>query len=126
MAKRLEEILLERLREDPTAPCIWWKGTWWTREDLSRLVRDCEAVLSRSGFREGLRLAAPLPNSPLLTALSIACWRLGGALAPLNLKAGIQGMQRTLGMLDVHGVVLPADRVARRVVIGVFPLVWGE
>ena len=110
MAKRLEEILLERLREDPTAPCIWWKGTWWTREDLSRLVRDCEAVLSRSGFREGLRLAAPLPNSPLLTALSIACWRLGGALAPLNLKAGIQGMQRTLGMLDVHGVVLPADK----------------
>ena len=56
MAKRLEEILLERLREDPTAPCIWWKGTWWTREDLSRLVRNCEAVLSRSGFREGLRL----------------------------------------------------------------------
>ena len=76
MAERLEEALLERLREDPAAPCIWWKGSWWSREDLSRLVRACESALARSGFGEGMRLAAPLPNSPLLTALSIACWRL--------------------------------------------------
>ena len=110
MAERLEEALLERLREDPAAPCIWWKGSWWSREDLSRLVRSCESTLARSGFGEGMRLAAPLPNSPLLTALSIACWRLGGAIAPLNLKAGIQGMQRTLGMLDVHAAVVPAEK----------------
>jgi long-chain acyl-CoA synthetase len=107
LEKRLETLLLERLREEPNARCLFWRGNWMTRDDLARLVLADEAALAAAGFGPGARLASLLPNSPSTLALSIACWRLGGAIAPLNPRAGSEGLSRILDRLEPFATLVP-------------------
>jgi long-chain acyl-CoA synthetase len=69
----------------------------------------CEAVLRASGFSGGQRLAALMPNCPLVTALSLAVWRIGGSFCPLNVKSGVPSLTATLELLEPFAVVLSEE-----------------
>ncbi|MBQ3457039.1 MAG: AMP-binding protein, partial [Synergistaceae bacterium] len=90
--ERLENIILPKLEENPSENCYWWDGKWYTRENLLSLVSNCENVLRSAGFSRGQRLVVMLRNSPLIPALSLAVWKLGGTFCPLNEKAGLESL----------------------------------
>lgn len=112
-AERLEQVIALAWRGKEKSSCVWWQGEWWSWERLNALASDCEEKLRRSGFGSGQRLAVLLPNSPMVHALSLACWRLGGTIAPLNARAGLCNLTNTLKMLDVNAIILTEDAFAK-------------
>lgn len=95
------EIRYERLwKGREVKDCLWWDGRWWSWGELDGYVRDCEKKLKDAGFERGQRIAVILPNSPAVIALSVACWKLGGAIAPINSKSGRDNLIDTLRVLD--------------------------
>ena len=107
MKKRLESLILPRLEKELKQKTLWWKGQWWASSRFLALVDSCEKNLAQGGFGEGQRLVLLLPNCPLVLALSIAAWRLKGAVAPLNLQSGPSALVENMAVLDPWGVVLP-------------------
>ena len=106
---RLENIIIPNLEKDINAKCYWWDGSWYTRKDLLDLVNNCEAVLKRSGFSRGQKLVVMLRNCPLIPALSLACWKLGGIFCPLNEKAGLESLTGTLDLIKPFAVIAGHD-----------------
>lgn len=103
--ERLENIIIPKLEENPEAPCYWWDGKWYTRSDMLSLVGNCEAVLRNAGFSRGQKLVVMLRNSPLIPALSLAVWKLGGIFCPLNEKAGLESLTGTLALIQPFAVI---------------------
>jgi long-chain acyl-CoA synthetase len=110
---RLEEVFANAWRGKENDDCIWWEGEWWPWKRLNDLADDCTQKLKEAGFTKGQRIAILLPNSPMVIALSVACWRLGGAIAPLNARTGAVNLLSTIKMLDVHTLVLSEDGCAK-------------
>ncbi len=102
---RLENIILPKLEENPAENCYWWDGNWHKRSDLLTLVKNCESVLRNAGFTRGQKLVVMLRNSPLIPALSLAVWKLGGIFCPLNEKAGLESLTGTLELIKPFAVV---------------------
>ena len=102
---RLEKIILPKLEAEPEKPCYWWDGKFYTRKDLLALVNNCENVLRNAGFSRGQKLVVMLRNSPLIPALSLAVWKLGGVFCPLNEKAGIPSLKGTLSLIKPFAVI---------------------
>ncbi len=106
---RLEErytaAWLGRENED----CLWWQDKWWSWNKLNELALDCERKLKKSGFEKGQRIAVLLPNCPMIFALSVAAWRLGGSIAPLNARTGVVNMASTIKMLDPHSLIVAEE-----------------
>lgn len=109
MVERLERIILENLRNNPGEKCLWWEGKWWTCGDLLSLVEKSAEGLRKGGFSTGSRLAVLLPNSPLVLALSIAAWSLGGAVSPLNSKSGLPSLLGTLDLVEPCAAVIAPE-----------------
>ena len=107
--KRLEDLIESTWRGKDEKKCLWWQGEWWSWARFTALTDDCAEKLRAAGFSKGQRLALLLPNSPLVLALSLACWRLGGAVAPLNARTGAVNLSDTIKMLDVHSVILTEE-----------------
>lgn len=110
---RLDNLFVSAWEGRENEHCIWWQGEWWSWERLNRLAVECEAVLKASGFGAGQRLAVMLPNCPMIFALSVACWRLRGAIAPLNARTGFLSIMDTLDLLDVNAVLLSEEGYER-------------
>ncbi|MCL2009379.1 MAG: AMP-binding protein [Synergistaceae bacterium] len=106
MSERLESIINARLAEDKEAGCFWWDGKWYSKSDFSELTDKCEDTLRKSGFGKGQRLAVLMPNCPMIPALSLAVWRLGGAISPLNVKSGMPSLIGTLELIEPFAVVM--------------------
>ena len=106
---RLDDAIRAAWQGKEESDCIWWQGRWWSWRRFETLVADCEEKLRASGFGVGQRLAVLLPNSPMALALSVACWRLGGAVAPLNARTGAVNLIDTIKMLDVNAVILTEE-----------------
>lgn len=104
--ERLEKAILDNLRQAPEKPCLWWEGEWWSNGDLLSLTEELTSVLKEGGFKAGYRIAALLPNSPLVLGLSLAAWSLGGAISPLNAKSGVPSLMGTLKLVEPCGVIL--------------------
>jgi long-chain acyl-CoA synthetase len=112
-SRRKERSLLERLdvfidraiAENPGNRCFWWDGSWFDFAFLKKLADTAEAALAASGFSEGQRLVVLMPNNPMFLALSLAAWRLGGSVCPLNVKAGVPSLVGTLALLEPFAVV---------------------
>ena len=107
--RRLENIIIPHLEASPEKDCYWWDGKWYKRSDLMQLVRNCEDVLKSSGFGHGQRLVVMLRNCPLIPALSLAAWRLGGIFCPLNEKAGLESLTGTLDLIKPFAVIAEHD-----------------
>lgn len=108
---RLDERFTRVWKGNENGDCLWWQGSWWSWNRLNDLADDCEKKLRAAGFKRGQRLALLLPNSPVVFAICIAVWRLGGAVAPLNARAGLQNLMSTVEMLDVSAVFIPKEKL---------------
>jgi len=86
---------------------LWWKGQWWSRKDFNDLVMAYEERFRDAGFKPGYRIATLLPNCPALLALSVACWKLDGAVVPLNLTDKIESLAKYIGHAEPSVIVAP-------------------
>ncbi|MGI6442474.1 MAG: AMP-binding protein [Synergistaceae bacterium] len=111
ITNRLEERFVDYWSESKDKDCIWWLGEWWSWDRLNNLALDCEGKLRAAGFKKGQRIAMIMPNSPMVFAISIAVWRLGGAVAPLNVRTGIPNLVDTVRILDVNAVFIYEDKL---------------
>jgi long-chain acyl-CoA synthetase len=102
---RLDAAILKNLRDEPGEHCLWFQGTCWSRGALLELTAECERSLGESGFGEGMRLALALRNGPLFLAATLAAWKLGGAVVPVNPDAGPAAI-RLLRHADVCGALV--------------------
>ncbi|MBQ7154594.1 MAG: AMP-binding protein [Synergistaceae bacterium] len=107
--RRLESVIIPQLEADRSANCYWWDGKWYTRGNLLELAASCEDTLRRAGFGKGQRLVVMLRNSPLIPALSLAVWKLGGIFCPLNEKAGLESLTGTLDLIRPFAVIAEHD-----------------
>lgn len=117
---RLEKFFISEWKGRESEDCLWWNGGWWSWNRLNSLVLDCEKKLIEAGFVKGQRIAFILPNSPIVIALSIACWKLGGAVVPVNARAGHENLREILQFLDPAAVfVSKASEISGAVFEGV-------
>ncbi|MBQ7154595.1 MAG: AMP-binding protein [Synergistaceae bacterium] len=102
----LNEIMDKYLASKPDARCCWFNHEWISRRDFKELADKVTEGLKASGFGAGQRLAVLMPNSPVMLAVLLATWRLGGVFCPLNEKTGELSLIKTLGLLKPFAVVL--------------------
>ena len=114
MTQRLEKLIDDNLSAHSGEPCYWWEGQWHDGAELLRLADACEQALVQSGFTEGQRLVVMMKNCPMIPALSLAVWRLGGAFCPLNVASGMTALLGTLELIEPFGVVV-SDSVREEV-----------
>lgn len=105
MGKKLNTLITEKLEQMLSEPIIWWQKTWWSCHALLELVEACEMSLRNSSFSSGKKLALLLPNSPIFIALTIAVWRLGGTIVPIDYRSGYVSLIKQLKHADVFGAV---------------------
>ena len=103
---RLDEIILEKLEKNPDAKCIWWDGKWFLNKEIYDLIDSTTDTLKKANFTQGQRLSVLMPNCPMIIALMVACWRLGGTINPLNVKSGIPSLVGTLKLVEPFAVVV--------------------
>ncbi|MDR1483019.1 MAG: AMP-binding protein [Synergistaceae bacterium] len=109
MDPRLDDIITQNFAKAPTEPCMWWRGTWWSRGAIGELVMECESSLIKSGFSRGQRLGLVLPNSPIMLASCIAAWRLGGSVALVNPHLKHPPVPEYLKSVDVFGAIVSRE-----------------
>lgn len=105
MSERLDDIIYSQLNNLPAEPYVCWQKTWWLRSAFSDIVEECILCLKRSGFKSGQRLALLLPNSPIALALTVAAWKLGGAVVPVDYRMGYVALIKQLCHADIFGAV---------------------
>lgn len=103
---RLETIINEQLSKNTGDKCYWWEGEWHPKTDLAKLTDETTKTLADAGFGKGQLLSVLMPNSPMVLALMIACWRLGGTINPLNVKSGAPSLIGTLKLVEPFAVVV--------------------
>ncbi|MDR1621499.1 MAG: AMP-binding protein [Synergistaceae bacterium] len=109
MTERLDTVVGGYLETSPESKCFWWEGEWYNQAFLKNMTDVCEDTLRTAGFSEGQRIAVLMPNSPMVSALSLAAWRLGGSICPLNAKSGLASLTATLSLLNPFAVVLSGE-----------------
>ena len=102
----LNEIIDGYIKAAPEKNCLWFNHVWWNRKRFGELADKCTDALRASGFEAGQRLAVLMPNSPVMLAVMLATWRLGGVFCPLNEKTGEISLLKTLDLLKPFAVVL--------------------
>lgn len=107
--RRLEEIIYEKLQKNSQERGYWWEGEWHTNGELLALIEETVKGLSEAGFKEGQRLSVLMPNCPMVVALMVACWKLGGAINPLNVKSGAQSLVGTLKLVEPFAVIVSGE-----------------
>lgn len=105
MKTRLEKIIDLNLHSNEGERCFWWNDKWYTNGDLLKMTEACEKTLLQAGFTKGQRVAVLMANCPMLSALSLALWRLGGCICPLNIKSGMTSLLETLDLIDPFAVI---------------------
>ncbi|MFA0889794.1 MAG: AMP-binding protein [Synergistales bacterium] len=104
--QRLDMGIEKRNGSFPEERCLWWNGSWWSRKTFSEKVEAAARSLESGGFRAGERVACFLPNCPTVLVLSVAAWKLGGTVIPLNMKAGTPSILKILRHVEPAGVFL--------------------
>lgn len=107
MNRKMDELLFQMYESRPDEPMIWWNGKWLNRKDVNDLATLYEEKLREAGFKPGYRVATLLPNCPALMALSIACWRLDGAVVPLNMTDRGESLKKYLAHAEPFAVIVP-------------------
>lgn len=98
--RRLETVLLETLKQRKDEAVFRFGDQWYHgSEVMDWTEKNCQS-LQAAGFTAGQRIMTFLPNCPGLFALALAVWSLGGALIPLNMRAGSGILNETINLLD--------------------------
>ncbi len=106
MYPRLEEKILSRIQKDPSSPVLWWDHRWWGGEEFLSLVEESTVNLQESGITKGNRIAIFSPNAPVVAILSLAAWRLGATVVPLNSRGGVEAGKRIIKKIEPAGVII--------------------
>ncbi len=106
LIKRLEQVIRESVDNSPGERMLWWDGSWWSRREFWDSVQKCTEVLGKSGFQPSDRIAVFMPDSPMVLALSVAAWNLGGTIVPLNSRGGVEANLRILRKIQPMGTIL--------------------
>ncbi|MDX3226207.1 amino acid adenylation domain-containing protein [Streptomyces sp. ME19-01-6] len=96
-ARRVEEEVLGRLREDPERAAVTFRGTVVSRGELARGAESVAAGLRSAGLSPGSRVGVLVPRSPELIAVLLGILRAGLVYVPLD---GAAPDGRTTSMLD--------------------------
>ena len=107
----LNKIIDSYLISRPDSNCCWFSHKWMTRKEFMSLADKITDALRDSGFAPGQRLAVLMPNSPVMLAVMLAAWRLGGVFCPLNEKTGEISLIKTLDLLKPFSVII-SDNVS--------------
>ena len=102
----LNKIIDGYLSAKPEENCCWFNHEWIKRKNFQALADRVTDSLRASGFGAGQRLAVLMPNSPVMLAVMLATWRLGGVFCPLNEKTGEISLLKTLDLLKPFGAVI--------------------
>ena len=102
----LNDYIDKYLLSAPEKNCCWFNHVWLKRKDFLELADKITDSLKSSGFNHGQKLAVLMPNSPVMLALMLSVWRLGGVFCPLNEKTGEISLLKTLDLLKPFAVVL--------------------
>lgn len=102
---RLEKIIDENLGKLQTDPFICWQNTWWSRGAFFELVNECERRLRESRFKSGQKIALLLPNSPIMLAVTVAVWRFGGTIVPIDYRGAYVTLIKQLIHADVFAAI---------------------
>jgi long-chain acyl-CoA synthetase len=124
--RRLEEIIYEKLNENINENGFWWDGKWYTNGFLLNLTETTVNTLSKSGFSEGQRITVMMQNCPMVIALMIACWKLGGSINPLNIKSGVDSLLGILKIVEPFAVIVSDEvknEIGESIVNNGYPLV---
>ncbi len=109
MPERLEELICGSVQLHGAENCIFWEGKWRSGADFLRQVDECERTLREAGFGRGQRLVVLMKNCPMIPALSLAVWRLGGTFCPLNVAAGRDSLVNTIALIEPFAVVMSSE-----------------
>ena len=102
----MNSIIHSYLTSSPSLPACWFNHKWLSRSQLQQLADNVTLALKDAGFMPGQRIAALLPNSPVMLATMIATWRLDGVFCPLNPQTGTISLMKTLELLKPFCVVI--------------------
>ncbi|KUK62782.1 MAG: AMP-dependent synthetase and ligase [Synergistales bacterium 57_84] len=100
--ERLERIIAGCLEENASKPAVWWKGSGMNGAEFLGLIANTEKILEESGFDPGSRIAVFMANSPLLWAIAVAAWRLGGAGIPAVIAPPVDPLPGFKGRKDTR------------------------
>ncbi|MDR3076175.1 MAG: AMP-binding protein [Synergistaceae bacterium] len=103
---RLEEVIGSLLAQNSGDRCFWWDGAWYSKSDFSRLTDKIERSLREFGFTRGQRITVLMTNCPAFPALSLAAWRIGGTVVPLNTKPGVESLIATHELIEPFAAVM--------------------
>ena len=110
---RIEEAVKIIWKDNENKKNIWWQGQWLTHGELLPLIEFYKQKFANCGFTEGQRIAILLPNCPSFIAIMFATWELGGAICPLNARAGVAQLVDTIKKLDVAFVITTEENAAK-------------
>ncbi|MCL2683661.1 MAG: AMP-binding protein [Synergistaceae bacterium] len=103
---RLEEAIDSKLTQNTGNRCYWWNGTWFSKSDFLKLTDKIESSLREAGFTKGQRLTVLTANCPAFPAISLAAWRIGGTVVPLNTKPGIDALIATHELIEPFAAIM--------------------
>src|SRR5581483_5520122 len=80
----LADLIALYARTTPNATALAFKGRRLSWLDLERDASALASGLARIGIAAGDRVALILPNCPQFVICTVALWKLGAAIHPLN------------------------------------------
>ncbi|MEM8560590.1 MAG: class I adenylate-forming enzyme family protein [Pseudomonadota bacterium] len=82
----LQAVFDSALSEHPEKIALRYHGQYWSYRELDRRVSAVAAGMIDRGIAAGDRVAWLLPNSLEAVLTSLACWRIGAIVVPLNYR----------------------------------------
>lgn len=82
--KTLVDVLRERVRREPDAVALVFKGRSISLAELDRASDALAHSFADLGVKHGDRVALVLPNAPQFVICELATWKLGAICAPQN------------------------------------------
>lgn len=83
--ERMEDKISQVWRDQEKM--LSWNGSWISANQFWEQVDRLTQILRQAGFQEGDRVATLLPVCPAYLMISVAVWKLGGAVMPMNMGA---------------------------------------
>lgn len=82
--KTLVDILRERVRKEPAAVALVFKGRRISVAEIDRASDALAHSFAAHGVKHGDRVALVLPNAPQFVICQFAAWKIGAIVAPQN------------------------------------------
>jgi len=103
--KTLVDILSERVRQEPAATALIFRGRRFSVAEIDRASDALAHSFSRLGVKHGDRVALVLPNAPQFIICQFAAWKIGAICAPQNPIYTDRELDESLGASQPETIV---------------------